>query len=278
MKRILTIQDISCIGKCSLTVALPIISAMGIETAIVPTAVLSTHTMFNDFTFRDLTNDLDSIKAHWVKEGFKFDAIYTGYLGSDRQIALVSDYIDTFKQPDTKVIIDPAMADSGKLYSGFDSFYANRMKDFCKKADIILPNISEAALLTDSDYPGEEASEEIIQELLLKLSKLGARLNVITGTTFNDGTFGFTGYDAIAKEFIRFGTPKIEMRSHGTGDIFASTFTGALSNGFSEYDSLVIASKYTAKCIENSYNDPERVNYSVNFEPEIPYLLSLIGK
>lgn len=278
MKRIMTIQDISCIGKCSLTVALPIISAMGIETAIVPTAVLSTHTMFKDFTFRDLTNDLDSIKEHWKKEGFEFEAIYTGYLGSDRQIAIVSDYIDTFKKSTTKVIIDPAMADNGKLYAGFDSYFAEKMKGLCGKADVILPNISEAAFLTDSEYPGEDASEDIVKELLLKLSKLGARLSVITGTTFKDGTFGFTGYDNVTKEFISFGATKVNMRSHGTGDIFASCFTGALANGYSEYDSLVIASKYTSTCINNSFNDKNHVNYGVNFELEIPYLLSLIGK
>lgn len=278
MKRILTIQDISCIGKCSLTVALPIISAFGIETAIVPTAVLSTHTYFKNFTFRDLTDDLDSIKSHWGNEGFEFEAIYTGYLGSDRQIAIVSDYIDTFRKPGTKVIVDPAMADGGKLYAGFDKFFASKMKDLCKKADIILPNISEAAFLTDSPYPGEEAKEEEIKALLIKLSKLGARLSVITGVSFKDGTFGFMGYDNESHNFIQFGTPKINMRSHGTGDIFASTFTGAVSSGYSEFDSLVIASKYTSKCIENSYNDPERVEYGVNFELELPYLLSLTKK
>lgn len=276
MKRIMSIQDISCIGKCSLTVALPIISATGIETAIVPTAILSTHTMFSNFTFRDLTDDLDSIKEHWKNEGFKFEAIYSGYLGSDRQIAIVSDYIDTFKQPGTKVIVDPAMADNGKLYAGFDSYFAAKMKNLCQKADIILPNISEAAILTDSEYPGEDASEEIVKDLLIKLSKLGAKLSVITGITFNDGTFGFYGYNSETDEYLRFGTKKISIRSHGTGDIFASTLTGALANGIKEYDALVIASKYTSKCIENSFNDPYHVNYGVNFELELPYLMELI--
>ena len=278
MKRIMTIQDVSCIGKCSLTVALPIISAMGIEAGIVPTAVLSTHTQFKGFTFRDLTDEMDPIKEHWKKEGFKFDAIYTGYLGSERQIEIVADYFDTFRGKDTAIIMDPAMADNGKLYAGFDEYFAKKMGQLCAKADIILPNISEACLMLGEEYPGEDAGEEIVEELLLKLSKLGARYSVITGTTFKDGTFGFTGYDSETGEFFRYGTQKVPCKSHGTGDIFASAFTGALVNGFSVYDSLRISADYTCACIRNTYEDPEGVDYAVNFELEIPYLLKLIGK
>ena len=137
MKRIITIQDVSCLGKCSLTVALPIISAMGVETAIIPTAVLSTHTQFSGFTFHDLTDEMDPIKDHWKKEGFKFDAIYTGYLGSDRQIQIVSDYFDTFKSEGTVIVMDPAMADNGKLYAGFDEAFAKKMATLCAKARFI---------------------------------------------------------------------------------------------------------------------------------------------
>ena len=299
MKRIMTIQDISCIGKCSLTVALPIISAMGVETAIVPTAVLSTHTQFKGFTFRDLTDDMDGIREHWKKEHFRFDAIYTGYLGSERQIDIVSDYFDTFRSDlsgksgndaanaagnDTHadsarpvIIMDPAMADNGKLYAGFDSYFAEKMKKLCAKADIILPNISEACLMLGEDYPGEEASEEQIRSLLLKLSELGAGICVITGTCFADGSFGFTGYDRKAERFFSYGTERIPMKSHGTGDIFASAFTGALMNGFDVCKSLCIAADYACACIKNSFNDPERVDYAVNFEAEIPYLLKLTG-
>ena len=278
MKRIMTIQDVSCIGKCSLTVALPIISAMGIETGIVPTAVLSTHTQFKGFTFRDLTDDMDPIKEHWKKEGFKFDAIYTGYLGSDRQIEIVSDYFDTFKDENTMIIMDPAMADNGKLYAGFDEYFAKNMGKLCAKADVILPNISEACLMLGIEYPGENADEATIQSILKQLAKLGAPISVITGTSFNDGTFGFTGYDSTKDEFFSYGTEKINHKSHGTGDIFASAFTGAIANNFSVYDSLKIASDYTCACIKNTYLDPEKVDYAVNFEAEIPYLLKLIGK
>lgn len=278
MKRIISIQDVSCLGKCSLTVALPIISAMGVETTIIPTAVLSTHTMFQGFTFRDLTDDMDPIKDHWKKEGFKFDAIYTGYLGSERQINIVADYFDTFKSEGTVIVMDPAMADNGKLYPGFDNNFAKNMASLCAKADIILPNISEACLMLGETYPGEDADEETVKGLLLKLSELGARYSVITGTEFADGTFGFTGYDKETKEFFKYGTKKVPWKSHGTGDVFASAATGALMNGFSVFDSLKVAADYTCACINNTYEDPDKVDYAVNFEAEIPYLLKLINK
>ena len=278
MKRIISIQDVSCLGKCSLTVALPIISAMGVETTIIPTAVLSTHTMFQGFTFRDLTDDMDPIKDHWKKEGFKFDAIYTGYLGSERQIKIVADYFDTFKSEGTVIVMDPAMADNGKLYPGFDNNFAKNMASLCAKADIILPNISEACLMLGEAYPGEDADEETVKGLLLKLSELGARYSVITGTEFADGTFGFTGYDKETKEFFKYGTKKVPWKSHGTGDVFASAATGALMNGFNVYDSLKVAADYTCACINNTYEDPDKVDYAVNFEAEIPYLLKLINK
>ena len=278
MKRIISIQDVSCLGKCSLTVALPIISAMGVETTIIPTAVLSTHTMFQGFTFRDLTDDMDPIKEHWKKEGFKFDAIYTGYLGSERQINIVADYFDTFKSEGTVIVMDPAMADNGKLYPGFDNNFAKNMASLCAKADIILPNISEACLMLGEAYPGEDADEETVKGLLLKLSELGARYSVITGTEFADGTFGFTGYDKETKEFFKYGTKKVPWKSHGTGDVFASAATGALMNGFNVYDSLKVAADYTCACINNTYEDPDKVDYAVNFEAEIPYLLKLINK
>ncbi len=278
MKRVMSIQDISCLGKCSLTTALPIISAMGVETAIVPTAVLSTHTQFNDFTFRDLTDDMIPIREHWKREGFIFDAIYTGYLGSEKQIEIVSDYFDTFKKENNYIIVDPAMADNGKLYTGFTPDFARSMAKLCQKADIILPNISEACFLLGREYPGEEANIRQVKELLLALAQLGAKKVVITGVTFENNKFGFVGYDTESKEFFDYYTEKIDTTSHGTGDVFASTFTGALMNDFTVYESLKIAADYTCASIRNTYNDPDAVNYGVNFESEIPYLLKRIGK
>ena len=145
MKRIVTIQDISCVGKCSLTVALPIISAMGIETAVIPTAVLSTHTAFKNFTYRDLTGDLPKIAKHWKQEKFNFDGIYTGYLGSIEQIDILKEFFKQFKTPNNFIFIDPVMADNGKLYAGFDEKFVREMKELCKMADIIVPNLTEAS-------------------------------------------------------------------------------------------------------------------------------------
>ena len=278
MKRVLSIQDLSCIGKCSLTVALPIISAMGVETAIVPTAVLSTHTMFNDFTFGDLTEDMDGIKEHWVKEDFDFDAIYTGYLGSKEQIQIVTDYFDTFGGEHNYIIVDPAMADNGKLYTGFTPDFALEMAKLCSKADIILPNISEACFMLGKEYIGEDVAPSQIKELLTELTSLGAKVVVITGVKFGENDFGFMGYDTKTEGFFQYSTEEIPMKSHGTGDVFASTFTGALMNGYTVYNALKIAADYTCACIKNSYNDPDAVNYAVNFEAEIPLLLKMIGK
>ena len=278
MKRVLSIQDISCLGKCSLTVALPIISAMGAETAIVPTAVLSTHTMFSNFTFRDLTEDMEGIKNHWVKEGFAFDAIYTGYLGSKEQVQIVSDYFHTFRNEHNYIVADPAMADNGKMYAGFSPDFALEMAKLCGEADIILPNISEACFMLNKEYVGEDADMDQIKALLLELGTLGAKTVVITGVKLGDNRFGFMGYDVKSKNFFCYDTEEIPMKSHGTGDVFASTFTGALMNDFSIFDALKVAADYTCACIRNTYNDPDAVDYAVNFEAEIPYLLKMIGK
>lgn len=277
MKRIMTIQDISCIGKCSLTVALPIISSLGIEAAIVPTAVLSTHTGFKGFTFRDLTEDLEPIKDHWKKEGFTFDAIYTGYLGSIRQIDIVKDYFNTFATEDTLKIVDPAMADNGRLYVGFDEAFADEMTSLCGSADIILPNISEAAIMTHMSYPGEDASYNEVKKLLEPLAKLGAKKAIITGVTLEDGSFGFIGIDSATGETFEYGTKKTPYRSHGTGDIFASTFSASVVKGYSVYDALCIAADFTGRCISNTYKDPNPVTYAVNMEAELPYLLKRAG-
>lgn len=276
MKRIMTIQDISCIGKCSLTVALPILSCFGLETAIVPTAVLSTHTQFQGVTFRDLTDDLEPIKEHWKKEGFQFCAIYTGYLGSERQITIVEDYIHTFRRENTMVVVDPVMADNGKLYSGFDEHFPQKMAKLCSMADVILPNVSEAALMLGKPYPGEDASPETIRQLLKGLAKLGSKYVVITGVTLADQTFGFMGLDVERMQFFEYGTQKVPHKSHGTGDIFASTFTGALMRELPILDALKLAADYVRACIQNTYEDPDHVNYAVNFESELPYLLQRI--
>lgn len=274
-KKILTIQDISCVGQCSLTVALPILSACSHETCILPSAVLSTHTAgFSGFTFRDLTDDMPLIKDHWQKEGIKFDAIYTGYLGSIKQVGIVKDILLTMGNENCIKIIDPAMADNGKLYSIFNSDYVEAMKTLCGSADILLPNITEACFLTDTEYK-QGYDKEYIEELLIKLHILGAQKVVLTGVGFKPDETGAAVYES--GKISYYTHKKFEKGSHGTGDVYSSAFTGALMRGNSVYDSAKIAADYTYKCIEYTAGDDSHW-YGVKFEPVLPYLIKLLEK
>lgn len=279
MKRIVSIQDISCVGKCSLTVALPIISAAGVEAAILPTAVLSTHTAFKEgFTFHDLTSEITPISEHWKKEKFEFDAIYTGYLGSFEQIDLVKKFFDDFKGPDTAIVVDPAMADNGCLYKGFTEDFAKAMATVCAKADVILPNLTEACFMLGEEYIGEGYSRDYIENILKKLAALGPRYAVLTGMSFEEGKLGVMCYDKEKDEIFEYYNEHLPVSFHGTGDIYASSFTGALMNGLTVYEALAVAVEYTLECIRCTMNDPNYNWYGVNFEEAIPKYLKLLEK
>lgn len=272
MKRIVTIQDISCVGKCSLTVALPIISAMGVEAAILPTAVLSTHTMFQNFTCKDLTDQAEPIAEHWKKEKFKFDAVYTGYLGSFEQIDLMKKFFEDFKTESNILFVDPAMADNGKLYPAFDEAFAKHMATLCAKADIIVPNITEACFMTGMEYK-TSYDEAYAKELLVRLSDLGAKIAILTGVSFEEGKTGVMGYDSSTGEFSYYEHDKLPVSYHGTGDIFSSTCVGAMMNGMNWKEAVKVAADYTAECIRLTLEDPAKPWYGVNFEQAIPYLV-----
>ncbi len=277
MKRIVTIQDISCVGKCSLTVALPIISAMGVEAAILPTAVLSTHTMFSHFTCKDLTDQVKPIAEHWKEEDFKFDAVYTGYLGSFEQIDLMKDFFAQFNAESNILFVDPAMADNGKLYPAFDEAFAKHMATLCAKADIIVPNITEACFMTGMEYK-TEYDEAYIKELLLKLCELGAKVSILTGVSFAEGKTGVMGYDKEKDEYAYYEHDKLPVSFHGTGDIFSSTCVGAMMNGMNWKEAVKVAADYTSECIRLTLEDPAKPWYGVNFEQAIPYLVDRINK
>lgn len=277
MKRIVTIQDVSAVGKCSLTVALPIISAMGVECAVMPTAVLSTHTQFSGFTFHDLTGEMAPIAEHWKKEGITFDAIYTGYLGSFEQLKLVSDFFDTFRGENTAVVVDPAMADNGKLYYGFTPEFALEMGKLCGKADLILPNLTEAVFMLGEEYP-ESYDRAYIQSLLKRLCALGAKKAALTGVSYEKGKVGFELYDSETDTFHAYFNEHLPVSFHGTGDIFASATVGALSGGMEAQEALTVAVDYTLECIRKTLADPNHPTYGVNFEEAIPYLVRRIGK
>ena len=236
MKKIVSIQDISALGKCSLTVALPIISAMGIECAVVPTAVLSTHTQFQGWTFHDLTDEMEPIADHWKSQGFAFDAIYTGYLGSARQVDIVKRYFRDFGAG-AKIIVDPAMADNGKLYAGFAPDFPQKMAELLDGADLVLPNLTEACFLLDKPYR-EEYDRAYIMDLLTGLLNRGAKVAALTGVSFEEGKLGVVSLDGGTGVFSEYYTDHLPASFHGTGDIYSSAAVGALMNGMSVPDAL----------------------------------------
>ncbi len=272
MKRIVTVQDISCVGKCSLTVALPIISAMGVEAAIIPTAVLSTHTMFSEFTVKDLTDQITPITEHWKRAGIDFDAIYTGYLGSFEQIDLMIKMFTDFKKEGSINFVDPAMADNGKLYPAFDEAFAKKMASLCAVADIVVPNITEACFMTDTEYKAEY-DEEYVKALLKKLADLGAKICLLTGVGFEEGKTGVMGYEKETGEFFYYSHKKHSRSYHGTGDVFSSTCIGGIMNGLSWKNAAVLAADYTSECIRLTIEDPNGNDYGVNFEQAVPMLV-----
>lgn len=269
-KRILTVQDISCVGQCSLTVALPIISACGVETCVLPSAVLSTHTGgFSGYTFRDLTEDMPKIESHWQKENIRFDGLYTGYLGSAKQIDYVKSLFKTCLNPDAKKIVDPAMADNGKLYVGFDQAFVEEMKELCKEADYLLPNLTEACFLLNEEYP-ESYDESYIDGILERLAKLCPGTIILTGIGYAIEKTGVVVYEQGKKSYYEH--EKISKGCHGTGDIYASAFVGALLRGKSAFEAAKIAADYTVLCILDTQNDPAHW-YGARFERALPKLI-----
>lgn len=272
-KRILTIQDISCVGQCSLTVALPILSACGLETAILPSAVLSTHSVgFRDFTFRDLAEDIPAIQHHWQQEGIRFQAVYTGYLGSARQIEMVKDICQNLLVPGGKKIVDPAMADRGELYPVFDMDFVQEMKKLVGEGDIVLPNITEASLLTDTEYR-EEYDEEYICGLVAGIHRLGAGTVVLTGVSYDAHSTGVLVSEQGKQTYYRH--ELLDRGCHGTGDVYASSFVGAYMHGKTVPEAARIAADYTLACIKNTLDDPDHW-YGVKFEPVLGELIEAL--
>ena len=272
-KRVLTIQDISCVGQCSLTVALPVLSACGVETCVLPSAVLSTHTAFPGATFRDLTEDMPKIAHHWLQAGIRFDGIVSGYLGSQKQMEYVMDIFETLGKAGCVRIVDPAMADHGKLYRGFDEAFVEAMKNFCAKADYLMPNVTEACLLTDTPYR-EEVDKVFFEEVLRKLLALGPKCVVLTGAAEDPAMTGVAVADG---ERIRFYShEKRPVSRHGTGDLFAAVFTGALMRGKGPMEAAQIAGDFVAECIRKTLENPGHW-YGTTFELTLPKLIRELG-
>jgi len=275
-KRILAIHDISCVGRCSLTVALPILCSAGFDTSVLPTAVLSTHTgEFSGYTFRDLTEDIAPISRHWQELGIVFDAMYSGYLGSYEQIDLITDVFDTFKTKENIIMVDPVMGDNGRLYSAYTPDMAEGMVKLCKKADIIVPNLTEAAFLLNEDY-SRNCGVSHIESILKKLSETGAKITVLTGVSFEENKIGAAGYDSVTGKIHYFFCGRVPGHFHGTGDVFASILLAALMNGLHLDKAIEAAVLFTHRCIAFSEELQQEKRYGVCFEKALPYLTELL--
>ena len=278
MKRIVSIQDISCFGKCSLTVALPIVSAMGIETCVIPTAVLSTHTGtgFEGYTYHDLTADIPAIAAHWKRLELGFDAICTGYLGSFEQIKMVSDFFDSFATDSNRIIVDPVMGDKGHYYRGFNDDFAHEMRKLCGKADVIMPNLTEASLLLGERYDESRRDERYFKDILCRLADMGTRIVILTGVSFDDKQQGVMSFDSTTGEYHTYLSENIPGFFHSTGDVFSATLAGAMVKGFDMAGSVKIAVDFTVDCIRHTVGHEKEHWYGVMFEPCIANLLKMI--
>lgn len=277
-KKVVTIQDISCYGQCSITVAHPIISACGVECAMIPAAVLSTHTGgFTGYTFRDLTEDIPAIEKHWIKEGIRLDCLYTGYLGSVTQIEYVKSLRKNVIKEDGLLIVDPAMADNGKLYYGFDDVFVSNMAALCGEADIILPNITEAAFMTGFEMRLTEHTPEYITGLLNALAGLGAKTVILKGVSFEADKIGVAVFDTAAGDIRYYFTDKEPGSYHGTGDCYAAAFTGAVMQGKTVLEAASLAADFVCESIRHTMGD-ETHGYGVKFERALPGLVNELNR
>ena len=277
MKRIATIQDFSCVGRCSLTIALPVISAAGVECCCVPTAVLSNHTGFESYYIRDLTEDLNCFSEQFKANGITFDAIYSAYLANSSQVEYVLKFISDFKQKYSVVLVDPVMGDHGKLYAQITEDYAEKMRLLCAEADVITPNLTEAFLLLGREYHDFPDTAEI-DSMLHGLIELGTEKAVITGIS-NPADNSEIGWAALERggEVFRSFSEKYDINPMGTGDIFASATLSAIVNGKSFENALNIAENFTNKSVALTAADPDRRFYGVNFEKAIPEYIQLLN-
>lgn len=264
MKRILTIQDLSCVGKCSLTVALPILSAMGISCSVLPTAVLSTHTGFPDPHVRSLTEEMEPICSRWQEVGASFDAILVGYLTDPQQAEAVLDVISAFDCP---VILDPAFGDGGKLYSGISEEHVEAMRDLASMAEVVLPNVTEAAFLTDVPYQAQ-TDGQYLRMMLEKLCRMKTRTVVITGITPTPEHTGFAGIMK-GEGLFSYRADRRAKACHGTGDMFSAVFAGGYLLGMDPMEAAELAAGFVERVLDAT---GEPTPFGAEFESQLPWL------
>jgi pyridoxine kinase len=267
--RVAAIHDISGAGKCSLTVALPVLSAMGAEVCVMPTAYLSAHTGIPGFTYRDMTEDMPGTAEHWAALGLRFDAIYTGFASSAAQLRMISGAVDLLRNPSTLALVDPVMGDHGALYKTYTQDMVTAMRRLCAKANVITPNLTEAALLLDQEYDPSARTAEALKPTLRALADLGPGKVVITGVTFDNGTLGAAAYDAARDEDMIVGAPAVEGVWYGTGDLFASVLLGGLLAGATLNAAIVQAVGAAHEAIERTRSHGTDPRLGVHFEADL---------
>ncbi len=276
-KRVAAIHDISCFGKCSLTVVLPVLSAAGNEVCCIPTAVLSTHTGgFSGYTYRDLTEDILPVAEHWKSLSIDFDCVYTGFLGSVEQTGMICQVLDMIAKENTLVLVDPVMGDNGQLYSVFSHDFPPTMRALCQQADVIVPNMTEAYLLLDEAYQSGPYTQSEINRLLDGLSKICPGQIVLTGVHFDEEKLGAATLDGPTGKREIILRQKVDGMYHGTGDVYASSLLAALLKGFSLSKAAGIAADYTVLSIQTTKMMDKDLRYGVNFEYNIPVLINML--
>lgn len=271
------IHDLSGLGKCSLTVALPIVSASGVECCCIPTALLSTHTGgFTGWTFHDLSEDIVPIAGHWNELNVSFDSVYSGYLASPEQGKLLEKAIELLAGENTIVIVDPAMADNGKYYANLSESMAECFRSLMSKADVVTPNITEACFITGTEYRSGPYTEEFVEELMKKLFALGPKTVAITGVSFEEGKVGVVAKNSAEGKLYAVMNAAKEGMFHGAGDIFASAFSALLTRGAELETALCTAEKFVSDCIERTEKRGTPRHYGMDFEGALPaYVRSL---
>ena len=275
-KKISLINDMSCVGRCSLTAALPIVSACGFQAVPLPTGVFSAQSEFEGFVCADLTDRMQSFSDHWKDIGVRFDAIYTGYLATRQQAETVKRFLIDFKKSDTLLIVDPVMGDNGEFYSGIDESFISEMRFLCAMADVITPNVTEAEMIAGIECTQPPYRAAHIKELLINLRNHGTGRIVITGIESEDGQIGCAVYDSYTRKANMFFTPKAEGRFPGSGDVFASTLVSAIMKGKEFTDAVQIAMTFTCDCVEKTALSDEPRGFGLQFEPQIENLIKAV--
>ena len=266
--RVAAIHDMSGFGRCSLTVAIPILSTMGLQCCPLPTAFLSTHTGgFEGFTFLDMTDEMPKVARHWKSLDLGFQAIYSGFLGSERQIGMVADFIRDFRSPETIVVIDPVMGDHGKVYQTYTPAMCAGTARLARQADVITPNLTEAALLLDMPYEALPSGEAGCREIVERLSLEGQRSVVLTGASCEPDLTGAMCFDAGTGRTEAAQTRRVPQEFHGTGDVFTSVLTGALVRGASLPEAARQAVDFVRACAERTALEALPMREGVDFEP-----------